>query len=96
VILCGDLNALPSSPVYRRLGGSLRDVQAAAKHHRPLGTFSSRFPSMRIDHIFISPGLEVAGIEVPNSELARIASDHLPLVAKIRIPECGSPARPGT
>jgi endonuclease/exonuclease/phosphatase family metal-dependent hydrolase len=41
---------------------------------------------MRIDHIFISPGLEVACIEIPNSDLARIASDHLPLLAEIRIP----------
>jgi endonuclease/exonuclease/phosphatase family metal-dependent hydrolase len=41
---------------------------------------------MRIDHIFISPGLEVSGIEVPHSELARVASDHLPLIAEIRLP----------
>ena len=32
------------------------------------------------------PGLEVARIEISNSELARVASDHLPLVAKIRFP----------
>jgi endonuclease/exonuclease/phosphatase family metal-dependent hydrolase len=40
---------------------------------------------MRIDHIFISSGLEVTGIQVPRSELARLASDHLPLVAEVRI-----------
>lgn len=86
VILCGDLNALPSSPVCSRLGGQLQDAQTEAQHHRPQGTFSSRFPSMRIDHILISPGLAVTGIEIPHSELARVASDHLPLVAEIRIP----------
>lgn len=86
VILCGDFNALPSSPVCRRLGRQLRDAQAEAKHHRPQATFSSRLPRMRIDHIFISPGLEVSGIEVPHSELARVASDHLPLIAEIRLP----------
>jgi endonuclease/exonuclease/phosphatase family metal-dependent hydrolase len=85
VILCGDFNALPSSPVCRRLSGTLKDAQIQAQHHRPRATFSSRMPSMRIDHIFISPGLEVTGIEVPNSELARVASDHLPLLAEIRI-----------
>ncbi|MHB1188893.1 endonuclease/exonuclease/phosphatase family protein [Thiobacillus sp.] len=87
VILCGDLNALPSSPACRRLGARLKDAQIEAKHHRPQATFSSRLPRMRIDHIFISPGLEVTGIEIPNSELARVASDHLPLIAEIRIPE---------
>jgi endonuclease/exonuclease/phosphatase family metal-dependent hydrolase len=91
VILCGDFNALPSSPVCRRLGGPLRDAQAEAKHGRPQATFSSRLPRMRIDHIFISPGLEVRGIEVPHSELARVASDHLPLIAEIRLPAHASP-----
>ena len=85
VILCGDFNALPSSSVCRRLGGQLKDAQIEAQRHRPQATFSSRMPRMRIDHIFISPGLEVTGIEVPNSELARVASDHLPLLAEVRL-----------
>lgn len=85
-ILCGDLNARPSSAVCRRLGARLADVQAVAPHRRPRGTYPSRFPSARIDHIFVSPGLEVTGIEVPNSQLARTASDHLPLIAEIRLP----------
>jgi endonuclease/exonuclease/phosphatase family metal-dependent hydrolase len=86
VILCGDFNALPSSPVCRRLGGRLKDVHTEAQHHRPKGTFSGRFPTVRIDHVFISPGLGVSGIEVHGSELARVASDHLPLVAELRLP----------
>ncbi len=85
LILCGDLNALPSSPVCRRLGGRLKEVQTAMPRRRPRGTFPSRLPRMRIDHIFISPGLEVTGIEIPASELARVASDHLPLLAEIRV-----------
>ncbi|HEY0634909.1 MAG TPA: endonuclease/exonuclease/phosphatase family protein [Gammaproteobacteria bacterium] len=85
VILCGDFNALPSSPVYRRLAERLSDAQAVAKHHAPRGTFPTRFPTLRIDHILISHGLEVGAIELPHSELARIASDHLPLVAEIRL-----------
>jgi len=86
VLLCGDFNALPSSSVCRRLGGRLKDVQTAAQYHQPKGTYSSRFPSVRIDHIFIGPGLEVTGIEVPASELTRTASDHLPLIAEVRLP----------
>lgn len=86
VILCGDFNALPSSPVCRRIGERLVDVQSGAPGHRPKGTFSSRLPTMRIDHIYTSPGLEVSAIEVPTWELARVASDHLPLLAGIRVP----------
>ncbi|HEY0720463.1 MAG TPA: endonuclease/exonuclease/phosphatase family protein [Gammaproteobacteria bacterium] len=95
VILCGDLNALPSSPVCRRLGAQLKDAQTQSPNPIPLSTFPTRFPTFRIDHIFVSPGLEVAAIEVPNSELARIASDHLPLVAEIRISAYQPPAPSG-
>ncbi len=85
VILCGDFNARPASPACRRLSHRLQDVQTEAHDHRPKGTFSSRFPTLRIDHIFVSPGIEVTRIEVPGSELARVASDHLSLVAELRI-----------
>jgi hypothetical protein len=33
----------------------------------------------------------VTGIEIPHSRLARFASDHLPLVAEIRIPDSREP-----
>ncbi|MBE9487415.1 MAG: endonuclease/exonuclease/phosphatase family protein [Chloroflexi bacterium] len=85
VILCGDFNAPPSSPVCCRLRDHLRDAQTEAEHHRPQSTFFGRFPTTRIDHIFIGSGLEVTGIEVPRSELAMVASDHLPLIAELRI-----------
>jgi len=87
VILCGDFNARPSSSVCRRLSHRLRDVQAKTHQHRPKNTFFGRFPTLRIDHIFISPGLEVTRIKIPGSELARVASDHLPLVVELRINE---------
>jgi endonuclease/exonuclease/phosphatase family metal-dependent hydrolase len=85
VVFCGDLNALPSSPVCSRLKRRLADVQDLAAGHRPRGTFSSRMPNLRIDHVFVSTAVEVTGIEVGDSELARVASDHLPLVAELRI-----------
>ncbi len=86
VIFCGDFNAPPSSPVCRRISVGFKDAQVVAQDHRPKGTFSSRFPTLRIDHLFVSPGIEVTGIEIPASRLARMASDHLPLLAELRIP----------
>jgi endonuclease/exonuclease/phosphatase family metal-dependent hydrolase len=86
VIVCGDFNALPSSPAYRLVCGQLSDVQGLLQGHRPKGTFISRFPKVRIDHIFVSEGLKVTGIETYQSQLARTASDHLPLLAEIGIP----------
>lgn len=85
VVFCGDLNALPRSATHRRIAHHMKDVQDEATEHRPLGTFSSRFPSMRIDHVFISPGLRVKRIDVPDSALVRVASDHLPLLVELEM-----------
>ena len=35
---------------------------------------------LRIDHLFVSPGIEVHDVTAPFSPLTRVASDHLPLV----------------
>jgi endonuclease/exonuclease/phosphatase family metal-dependent hydrolase len=91
VVLCGDFNALPSSPVCRRLRTRLDDAQIELDSHRPRGTFFGRFPTARIDHVFVDPGFEVIDIEVPDSELVRVASDHLPLIAEVRISPNGLP-----
>lgn len=96
VILCGDLNAQPSSTVCRQLAGRLRDAQIEAGEHPPRNTFPTRFPALRLDHIFVSPGLDVTGIELPDSQLARTASDHFPLVAEIRIGSASRPSDAGT
>lgn len=85
VILCGDFNALPGSNVCRRLRKRLNDAQIELARHRPRGTFFGRFPTARIDHVFVDAGFEVTDIEVPDSELARVASDHLPLIVEVRI-----------
>lgn len=85
-ILCGDFNAVPSSSVYRQLSARLRDVQTLIPGHKPLGTFTSRFPKVRLDHIFASQDLEAIRITTSASQLAYTASDHLPLVAEILVP----------
>jgi len=93
VILCGDFNCVPSSKGYRLLCSRFLDAQAELKEHRPTCTFYSRLPSFRIDHVFIQPGIRVTGITVPCSELAKVASDHLPLIADLTIPCPGSAFR---
>ena len=85
VIICGDFNALPGSAPYKLAAAKLRDVQAAREGHRPLGTFSSIQPLVRLDHIFISVHFERQWVTVVRNDLTRIASDHLPLVADLRI-----------
>lgn len=83
-ILCGDFNALPQFRVHRRVARVLRDSQLGRDGHRPRNTFFSRYPLSRIDYIFVDPEMEVSGVTVPSDWLARVASDHLPLISEVK------------
>jgi endonuclease/exonuclease/phosphatase family metal-dependent hydrolase len=93
VVLCGDFNAIPTSSVYRQLTARFRDAQTAVAGHRPKSTWFSRYPVLRLDHVFLSHDLTVRCVQVPDTYLARVASDHLPLIADV---EFACPARPTT
>jgi len=88
-ILLGDFNATRRYAAYRALTRRLRDVQRTVdggkRPGRVVRTFPSRLPVLRIDHVFVSPGVEVAGVFAPDTALARVASDHLPLVVDIAL-----------
>lgn len=83
VILCGDLNLAPGSAAYGLVASKLRDVQVGRPGHPPRATFSSTQPFMRIDHIFASHHFDFMSSRVPRSDLTRVASDHLPLLADL-------------
>jgi endonuclease/exonuclease/phosphatase family metal-dependent hydrolase len=85
VIVCGDFNAVPASPAYRRMRRRFRDVQRCLKFRHRHRTYPARYPLIRIDHVFISTGIEVLSLEVPSTPLTRIVSDHLPLIADLRL-----------
>lgn len=93
VVLCGDLNAMPSSLVCRMLRTRLRDVQLEHETHRPRATFFTRFPMARIDYVFVSPGVGIRDIDVPGGALARVASDHLPLIVDLAVLQTGTTDR---
>jgi endonuclease/exonuclease/phosphatase family metal-dependent hydrolase len=82
IVLLGDFNTGPRSHAYRKLTKHLHD---AHKFHRRRGqpTFPARFPALRLDYAFIGPGVDVTRAETLRTPLARIASDHLPLVVDL-------------
>ena len=88
-VLLGDFNATSRYAAYRSLASRLRDVQRGPAGERggkaALRTFPSRLPILRIDHMFLSEGLEVESVRAPPTALTRIASDHLPLIADLRV-----------
>ncbi len=51
-----------------------------------LPSFPSRLPLLALDRILGCPKAPVRGLSVHDSPLARVASDHLPLTARVRLP----------
>ena len=84
-VLAGDFNATSITRPYQTLVRKLADGQRAFGQKPTLKTFPSGFPAIRIDHVFISPHIRVTGVSVPFSPLARVASDHLPLIVDFEI-----------
>ncbi|MBB3317600.1 endonuclease/exonuclease/phosphatase family metal-dependent hydrolase [Rhizobium sp. BK181] len=87
-IICGDLNAVGSSAAYRHLAQHFQDAQLMAPR-KPRPTFPSRFPLLRLDHIFVSEGFGVTASEIQTNLLARQASDHLPLMVELDLQRSG-------
>lgn len=90
-VLLGDFNATRWSRAYRRLTGRLDDAGRLAGN-RGEATFPSRCPILRIDHVFVGGGLGVGRVRVLRGRGPRRASDHLPLLAEIRVPASARPA----
>lgn len=84
VILLGDFNAGPSSRSYRALASRLSDAQALVRPTRQ-ATFPTRAPFRCIDHVFVNRRVAVLAASVIRTPLARVASDHLPLVVDFQI-----------
>jgi endonuclease/exonuclease/phosphatase family metal-dependent hydrolase len=85
IILCGDFNALPSSTIHKRLKSVLNDQQERLGIGHTEWTFPSHYPIVRFDHLFVSPSLSVESVQIPQTKLTRVASDHLPLIIKLRV-----------
>jgi len=84
-LLTGDFNATSVTRPYQTLTRRLADCQRSLGLKPSVKTFPSSFPAIRIDHCFTSPEITVTGVKAPFSPLARMASDHLPLIIDFEI-----------
>ncbi|HEY0926363.1 endonuclease/exonuclease/phosphatase family protein [Brevundimonas sp.] len=84
-LLTGDFNATSVTRPYQTLARKLADCQRELGLKPSVKTFPSSFPAIRIDHCFTSPEVVVTGVQAPFSPLARMASDHLPLIVDFEI-----------
>lgn len=82
VILVGDFNTVPETATHQKIKAFLSDAWELVGQG-PGFTISAAKPSKRIDYVFISrPAIEALRMEV----LSSIASDHLPVLAELRLP----------
>ncbi|OLP53545.1 endonuclease [Rhizobium rhizosphaerae] len=91
-ILTGDFNAVTRSPAFRRLNRAL-PAAADPRTGRLAPTFPSRFPLMRLDHVFPNSGLTVTACAPIANAQTRLASDHLPLLATLDFAEAADRQR---
>ena len=83
-IVLGDFNEWSRGPASALLSERLNGIDLAA-HLRRRRTYPGVFPLVHLDHIYYQGRVEVEKVELVRSRRALIASDHLPLVATLRI-----------
>jgi endonuclease/exonuclease/phosphatase family metal-dependent hydrolase len=83
-IVLGDFNewmkGLTTMLLSRRMKSV--DLRSYLKRRR---TYPGIFPILHLDHIYYAGRLEILGIEMPRTRRTVVASDHLPLVADVRV-----------
>jgi endonuclease/exonuclease/phosphatase family metal-dependent hydrolase len=80
MILLGDFNATPHARVYRTFAARYTDARRQVPGPGRTPTFPSRLPMLAIDHVFLDGKVKATRAETLSGPLARVASDHLPLV----------------
>jgi endonuclease/exonuclease/phosphatase family metal-dependent hydrolase len=78
-VLVGDLNE------WFLWGRPLRWLHKHFARTPALPTFPARRPFLSLDRLWAHPGHILTRLEVHSSALARVASDHLPLVATLEL-----------
>ncbi|MFC7587573.1 endonuclease/exonuclease/phosphatase family protein [Nonomuraea antimicrobica] len=86
IVLAGDVNEQAHQPAWRYLSGRLADCYAVAPKGDGL-TFPAAGPSVRIDGVFAARGTRVVSCGVVDAAMPDLAgaSDHLPVVAELRV-----------
>jgi len=83
-LVVGDFNEWGRGLVADLLAARLKSVDLFAflKRRR---TYPGFFPFLHLDHIYYAGDVDVRRITLPRTRLSLVASDHLPLVADIRV-----------
>ncbi|MGN9839569.1 endonuclease/exonuclease/phosphatase family protein [Nonomuraea sp. H19] len=86
IVLGGDINEQAHQPAWRYLAGRLADCYAVAPKGDGL-TFPAAGPAVRIDGVFAAREARVVSCGAVDAGLGELAgaSDHLPVIAELRV-----------
>jgi endonuclease/exonuclease/phosphatase family metal-dependent hydrolase len=83
-LVLGDFNEWMRGLTTTLLSSRLKSVDLRSYVNRRR-TYPGLFPLLHLDHIYYAGAIEIAGIHLPRTRLSLVASDHLPLVADVRL-----------
>ena len=83
-IVLGDFNEWMKGLATQTLSERLQSIDLR-RHLKRRRTYPGVLPLLHLDHIYYSGKVEVVKLELPRTRLSLIASDHLPLVAELRV-----------
>ncbi len=83
-IILGDFNEWMRGLATTTLSSLFESIDIYA-HLKRRRTYPGIFPVLHLDHIYYEGHVQVRGMKLNRSRQALIASDHLPLVADLRI-----------
>lgn len=83
-VVLGDFNEWARGLATDLLAERLQSIDLRS-HLKRRRTYPGFFPILHLDHIYYEGQVEVTRVSLPQNRLAKIASDHLPLVADFRI-----------
>jgi len=79
VVLCGDMNE------WFAVGRPLRWLHARLGRTDGVTTFPAAFPVFALDRIWVHPRTALVTVAAHATPMARVASDHLPVIADISL-----------
>jgi endonuclease/exonuclease/phosphatase family metal-dependent hydrolase len=83
-IVVGDFNEWTRGLATRLMSTHYRSVDALL-HLKRRKTYPGVLPIFHLDHFYFDERLELVRAELVRTQLAKVASDHLPIVAEFRV-----------
>jgi endonuclease/exonuclease/phosphatase family metal-dependent hydrolase len=83
-VILGDFNEWMRGLATKTLTALFESVDIS-KHLKRRRTYPGLFPVVHLDHIYYDGPVKVLRVEMPRTRKSLMASDHLPLVAHLRI-----------